>query len=53
MHLQRAAHVGQVCALAAPGAAATAPALANAVFAATGTRVCSMPLKNIMLPAPV
>ncbi|HUL88335.1 MAG TPA: molybdopterin cofactor-binding domain-containing protein [Pseudolabrys sp.] len=36
-----------------PGTAATAPAVANAVFAAIGTRVRSMPLKNVKLPGPV
>jgi isoquinoline 1-oxidoreductase subunit beta len=36
-----------------PGTAAIAPAVANAVFAATGTRVRSTPLKNIKLPGPV
>src|SRR5262245_8645357 len=36
-----------------PGTAVTAPAVANAVFAAKGTRVRSMPLKNIKLPGPV
>ncbi len=32
-----------------PGTAATAPSVANAVFAATGTRIRSMPFKNVKL----
>jgi isoquinoline 1-oxidoreductase beta subunit len=36
-----------------PGTAATAPSVANAVFAATGTRARSLPLKNLKLSGPV
>lgn len=35
-----------------PGTAATAPSVANAVFAATGTRARSLPLKNLKLSGP-
>jgi isoquinoline 1-oxidoreductase subunit beta len=35
-----------------PGTAATAPAVANAVFAATGVRARNLPLKNVKLPGP-
>jgi isoquinoline 1-oxidoreductase beta subunit len=35
-----------------PGTAATAPSVANAVFAATGVRARSLPLKNVKLHGP-